>query len=73
MACPNKDKDARIIAEVERRKSVKAADPIPEVFDWFEGEISDVLNNFPHHEILKIERHSTDVFQWKITLNNSLL
>lgn len=69
MACPNRDDDLRIIAEVERRKlatpAPKAEDEIVDqiVFDSTLQEV--VFSGIEEEAIAKIERTDEG---WKVTL-----
>ena len=63
MACPNKKRDAAIIAEVKRRKTNNY---LPFEVTVFTGHLADIQSGFDIDRIVMIENLQFDT--WKITL-----
>lgn len=73
MACPDRMNDARILAEVERRKLMaKPADPQKQsdvMTHTWEGDIRDILHLFPQTDkITWIEKTGENQYTAKIEL-----
>lgn len=71
MACPDRVKDARIIAEIERRKamtSVQLKDASSEFEEYLHvGSMMEILNlGFKEGDIFKIQQ--VEESTWRITL-----
>lgn len=54
MACPDRDNDKRILAEIERRKQIKDNYPFERMI--FEGEFFDIENLPEFERIHRIDR-----------------
>jgi len=71
MACPDRYRDQRIIAEVERRKAVKQMPVAPKDFQVVEvdGELQNVLlTDIPEQDILKIQKSANG---WQVYVKNN--
>ena len=71
MACPDRDKDARIIAEIERRKAMASGELKAASLEFEEylhmGSMMEILNlGFKEGDIFKIQQ--VEESTWRITL-----
>jgi len=70
MACPDRNNDQRILAEIERRKAVRQVPSIPEESTIIEisGELQEVLlADIPEQDILKIQKSPNG---WQVYVKN---
>lgn len=70
MACPDKKKDARIIAEIERRKNVLENPEFIHEILILEGDLFFVANTVNEKEVINISK--LDDNSWEIELFKSI-